>query len=225
MMQTAGNNTNLIARAVARFRGFATEERGAVTVDYIAIMYASMTLGLAVKGAVDDGVRDLAERTNNALQDVEIQTSFDTSSSSSDDDSSGGDSGSDVSDVSDTSEDEGDSNDDSADSSDDSGSGNPGNDKDVGSAGESPSDEVDMGGGSKGASDGSSKSKSSSSKSKSSSSKSKKSSSKSKSGTKKASLGTGFGAYVVAGIDDDRLARWHEQKLAEALAKLNAAIG
>lgn len=56
---------------------FAHDEDGAVTVDMVVLMAASISLSLAVSNKVSDGIENLATDIGSFMADYEIRTSFD----------------------------------------------------------------------------------------------------------------------------------------------------
>lgn len=60
-------------KLIETFKNFASNESGAVTVDWVVLTAAIVGLGIAVVASVSGGVRDLGSSISTALTGVDIE--------------------------------------------------------------------------------------------------------------------------------------------------------
>lgn len=68
-----------------RLTAFIADESGAATIDWVVLTSASVGLGIAVMGKVEQGVENLANDIATHLSSIEIVTTFEGRNSSDDD--------------------------------------------------------------------------------------------------------------------------------------------
>lgn len=69
----------------SRLSAFAADESGAATIDWVVLTSASVGLGIAVTGKVEQGVENLANDISAHLSSIEIVTTFEGRNTSEDD--------------------------------------------------------------------------------------------------------------------------------------------